>query len=268
MEASLKPTEPAWPPDNVDNSTKLLPCHIAIVMDGNGRWAKQRHRPRTFGHRAGQKAVRAAIEFCLRSGIGALTLFAFSSENWQRPKSEVGALMDLFLKALDREVDELHGHGVAIAFIGDLSAFAPALRERMRKTAEKTRSNDKLALNIAVNYGGRWDIAHAARMAATAVQRGELAAHDIDERRFGQFLSLANVPPPDLFIRTGGEQRISNFLLWQLAYSELYFSDVLWPDFDAVCLQAALDDFAQRERRFGLTGEQARSPVGASQGES
>ena len=236
-------------------------------MDGNGRWAKQRHRPRTFGHRAGQKAVRATIEFCLRHGIAALTLFAFSSENWQRPKTEVGALLDLFLKALDREVDELHGHGVAIAFIGDLSAFAPTLRGRMRKATEKTRSNDKLVLNIAVNYGGRWDITQAARMVAAAVQRGELAADAIDERRFGEFLSLANVPPPDLFIRTGGEKRISNFLLWQLAYSELYFSDVLWPDFDATCLQSALDDFGRRERRFGLIGEQARLHAGPPQGD-
>ncbi|MGA9332646.1 MAG: polyprenyl diphosphate synthase [Rudaea sp.] len=244
-----------------------LPRHIAIVMDGNGRWAKQRHRPRTFGHRAGQKAVRAAIEFCLRQGIGALTLFAFSSENWRRPKAEVGALMELFLNALDREVDELHGYGVAIAFIGDLSAFAPGLRERMRKAAEMTRDNDKLALNIAVNYGGRWDIAHAARAAVAAVQRGELAADEVDERRFAEFLSLANVPAPDLFIRTGGEKRISNFLLWQLAYSELYFSDVLWPDFDAQCLQAAVDDFGRRERRFGLTGEQARVQASAPQRE-
>jgi undecaprenyl diphosphate synthase len=243
-------------PDNVEISTLRLPRHIAIVMDGNGRWAKQRHRPRSFGHRAGQKAVRATIEFCLQRGISALTLFAFSSENWQRPQSEVGALMELFLKALDREVDELHGYGVRIRFIGDLSAFAPALRERMQAAMAKTFANAKLALNIAVNYGGRWDIVNAARQIAAAVQRGELAPTQIDERCMAQFFCLADLPPPDLFIRTGGEQRISNFLLWQLAYSELVFSDVLWPDYDADCLQRALDDFAQRERRYGKTGDQ------------
>ena len=257
MEQNLIPTNPARQQQIVENSSTALPQHVAIVMDGNGRWAKQRHRPRSFGHRAGQKAVRTAIEFCLRQGIGALTLFAFSSENWQRPKTEVGALMDLFLKALDREIDELHGYGVAVAFIGDLSAFAPPLQQRMHGAMEKTRSNAKLALNIAVNYGGRWDIANAARMLAAAVQRAELAAEDIDEHRFNDFLCLAQLPSVDLFIRTGGETRISNFLLWQIAYSELYFSDVLWPDFDATCLQAAMDEFARRERRFGLTGEQA-----------
>jgi undecaprenyl diphosphate synthase len=233
-----------------------LPAHIAIVMDGNGRWAKQRHRPRTFGHRGGQKAVRSTIESCLRRGIGALTLFAFSSENWQRPKAEVGALMELFLKALDREVDELHGYGVRIRFIGELAAFAPALHERMQRAMAKTQGNIKLALNIAVNYGGRWDIANAARQAALALQRGELTAEAIDERSIAQFFSLADLPPVDLFIRTGGERRVSNFLLWQLAYSELHFSDVLWPDYDDACFARALEDFAQRERRYGKTSAQ------------
>ena len=177
------------PPDNVELSTKQQPRHIAIVMDGNGRWAKQRHRPRSFGHRAGQKSVRGAIEFCLARGIEALTLFAFSSENWQRPKTEVSALMKLFLKALDREVDELNGNGVRIRFIGELSAFAPPLRERMLAAMQKTQANDKLALNVAVNYGGRWDIAQAARQRGSqAVERGELAATAIDERSLGAFL--------------------------------------------------------------------------------
>jgi undecaprenyl diphosphate synthase len=225
-------------------------------MDGNGRWAKQRHRPRSFGHRAGQKSVRSAIEFCLRHGIGALTLFAFSSENWKRPPTEVGALMELFLKALDREVDELHGHGVRIRFIGELQAFAPALRERMNAAMARTGGNTKLALNIAVNYGGRWDIANAAKQAALAAQRGELDADAIDEHRLERFFCLAELPPVDLFIRTGGEQRISNFLLWQLAYSEFVFSDVLWPDFDQACLQQAVDNFSRRERRFGRTSAQ------------
>ena len=232
------------------------PRHIAIVMDGNGRWAKQRHRPRSFGHRAGQKAVRAVIEACLRRDIEALTLFAVSSENWNRPQEEVGALMELFLKALDREVNELHGYGVRIRFIGELGAFAPTLRERMQAAMTKTQGNAKLALNIAVNYGGRWDVAAAARAAAGAAVRGEIAVEQIDEKLLARYFSLADQPPLDMFIRTGGERRVSNFLLWQLAYSELYFSDVLWPDFDAACLDAALVDFASRERRYGKTSEQ------------
>ena len=256
MEGNLNPSEPAIAPANVEVSTLRLPRHIAIVMDGNGRWAQARHRPRAFGHRAGQKAVRAAIEFCLRRGIDALTLFAFSSENWQRPKDEVGALMELFLKALDREVGELHGYGVRIRFIGELSAFAPALRERMLAAMAKTQANTKLALNIAVNYGGRWDIANAAQQAALAAQRGEITLDALDEKSLAPYFCLADLPAVDLFIRTGGEQRISNFLLWQAAYTELYFSDVLWPDFDPACLERALQEFARRERRYGKTGAQ------------
>jgi undecaprenyl diphosphate synthase len=246
----------------VENSTLPHPRHIAIVMDGNGRWAKQRRRPRTFGHRAGQKAVRGAIEYCLKNGIEALTLFAFSSENWQRPKSEVGALMELFLKAIDREVDELHGYGVRIRFIGELSAFAPALRERMLAAMNKTRQNTKLALNVAVNYGGRWDIANAAKNLARAVSDGDIDIESIDESRLAPFLSLADLPAVDLFIRTSGERRISNFLLWQLAYAELYFCDTLWPDFDQASLQAAVNDFAGRERRYGKTAAQT-TPAGS-----
>ena len=256
MEGSVNQIPPALASSNVEISTLQQPRHIAIVMDGNGRWAKQRHRPRSFGHRAGQKSVRAAIEFCLKRDIAALTLFAFSSENWQRPKTEVSALMELFLKALDREVDELHGQGVRIRFIGELGAFAPALHERMRAAMAKTDANGRLALNIAVNYGGRWDMAQAARRAVQAVQAGELAADQIDERSIAGFFCLANLPPVDLFIRTGGEQRVSNFLLWQLAYSELYFSDVLWPDFDAGFLAQAVEEFARRERRYGKTSAQ------------
>ncbi len=241
-----------------DSATPMaaLPRHIAIVMDGNGRWAKQRRRPRSFGHRAGQKAVRTSIEYCLKNGIAALTLFAFSSENWQRPPTEVSALMELFLKALDREVDELHGYGVRIRFIGELSAFAPPLRDRMLASMEKTRANTKLALNIAVNYGGRWDIANAARGIASDVLHGTLRIDDIDERTLAPYLSLADLPAVDLFIRTSGEQRISNFLLWQLAYAELYFCDTLWPDFDQSSLQLAVNAFAGRERRFGKTDAQ------------
>ena len=233
-----------------------LPRHLAIVMDGNGRWAERRHRPRSFGHREGQKALRATVEFCLRRGIGSLTLFAFSSENWKRPAGEVGALMQLFLKALDSEVEELHGHGVRIEFIGDLSAFSPELRERMEKAMQRTACNRALNANVAVNFGGAWDIARAARLAAEAVQRGEIAPAAIDEHSLAPYFCLAAQPPVDLFLRTGGEQRISNFLLWQIAYAELVFVDTLWPDVDATALQGALDEFARRERRFGMTSAQ------------
>ncbi|MDF3982229.1 polyprenyl diphosphate synthase [Luteibacter sp. PPL201] len=233
-----------------------VPRHLAIVMDGNGRWAKQRLRPRTFGHHAGQKAVREAVEFCLRQGIESLTLFAFSSENWSRPPTEVSALMELFLKAIDREVDELNGNGVRIRFVGDLAPFAPELRQRMEGAMARTAGNTSLNMNVAVNYGGRWDIAHAARQAAEAVTRGEMTVADIDESRLHGYTCLADQPPLDLFIRTGGERRVSNFLLWQLAYAELYFTDTLWPDVDQACLAEALDDYARRERRFGRTGEQ------------
>lgn len=233
-----------------------MPRHLAIVMDGNGRWAKQRRRPRSFGHRAGQKAVRQAVEFCLGKGIGSLTLFAFSSENWQRPPTEVRALMELFVRALEREVDQLHENGVRIRFIGNLDAFEPALREGMLKAMAHTRGNTALNMNVAVNYGGRWDIAQAAQLAAHAVARGEIAAEAIDEAWLGQHTCLADQPPLDLFIRTGGEHRVSNFLLWQLAYAELYFTDILWPDVDQAVLADALADYAGRERRFGRTGAQ------------
>ncbi|WP_158754318.1 polyprenyl diphosphate synthase [Dyella sp. S184] len=233
-----------------------VPRHIAIVMDGNGRWARARHRPRSFGHNAGRKAVRVAIESCMREGVQALTLFAFSSENWQRPQDEVGALMGLFVRALDKEVDELHTNGVRLRFIGDLNAFDEPLRRRMQASMTRTASNERLQVNIAVSYGGRWDIVQASRQAAEAVARGELRTDEIDEARLNQWMSLADLPPLDLFIRTGGECRISNFLLWQVAYAELYFTDTLWPDFDQACLRRAIEDYARRERRYGRTGEQ------------
>ena len=236
--------------------TATVPRHMAIVMDGNGRWAKARHQPRSFGHNAGRKAVREAVESCLREGVQALTLFAFSSENWARPQDEVGALMSLFVRALDKEVDELHGYGVRLSFIGDLSAFDPPLRQRMQTAMARTAGNSKLQLNVAVNYGGRWDIAQASRQAAAAVARGELRVDEIDEARLNQWMCLTDAPPLDLFIRTGGETRISNFLLWQAAYAEFYFTDTLWPDFDQACLRRAIEDYAGRERRYGRTGEQ------------
>lgn len=226
-----------------------IPRHIAIVMDGNGRWAQRRHLPRKLGHREGQKAVRATVEHCRARGVGALTLFAFSSENWQRPGDEVHALMQLFVKALDSEVDELDRNGVRLSFIGDLERFDAELSTRMRAAMARTAGNDALRLNVAVNYGGRWDIAQAAaRLAA----RGE----PITELSLDRAMALSHVPDPDLLIRTGGEMRISNFLLWQAAYTELYFSDLLWPDFDEAALDAAIADFQRRERRFGRTSEQ------------
>ena len=233
-----------------------IPRHIAIVMDGNGRWAKARHRPRSFGHNAGRKAVREVVEGCLRHGIEALTLFAFSSENWRRPEEEVGALMALFLRALDKEVDELHAQGVRLRFIGDLARFDAPLRERMQAAMTRTAGNRKLQLNIAVNYGGRWDIVQAARRAAAAIARGDLRAEDLDEAALDRYTSLGDLPPLDLFIRTGGECRLSNFLLWQAAYAELHFTDTLWPDFDQACLGRAIEDFGRRERRYGRTGDQ------------
>lgn len=236
-----------------------IPRHIAIVMDGNGRWAQRRHLPRKLGHREGQKAVRATVEHCRVRGVGALTLFAFSSENWQRPGDEVHALMQLFVKALDSEVDELDRNGVRLSFIGDLERFDAELSTRMRAAMARTAGNDALRLNVAVNYGGRWDIAQAARGVAGAALRGEIALDAIDELALAPHLCLADQAPVDLFIRTGGEVRVSNFLLWQLAYAELYFSDVLWPDFDAAALDAAIDAFARRERRYGQTSAQLRA---------
>lgn len=239
-------------------AVQRLPKHIAIVMDGNGRWAESRHRPRSFGHKAGVDAVRAVVEACMKRGIEALTLFAFSSENWRRPPQEVSTLMDLFMRALDREVDALHDNGVRLRFIGGRQAFAPELQDRMARVEARTRDNRKLVLSIAANYGGRWDIVSAARTLAQAVQNGDMAIDAIDEAAFHRATALSDLPDPDLFIRTGGETRISNFLLWQVAYAEFYFTDTLWPDFDAAALDLALDDYRRRERRFGRTGAQVR----------
>lgn len=233
-----------------------IPRHLAVIMDGNGRWAERRKRPRVIGHRAGARAVNVCIDFCLERGIEALTLFAFSSENWGRPEEEVGALMKLFLNALDREVDELDRRGVRVRFIGERERFSPAIRQRMEAAEAQTGANTRLTLVIAASYGGRQDIAQAARTLATEVAAGRLRPEDIDEAAMGRCVALAELPPPDLFIRTGGDRRVSNFLLWQLAYTELWFTELLWPDMDAATLQRALDDYAGRERRFGLTSAQ------------
>lgn len=236
-----------------------IPAHVAIVMDGNGRWARQRKRPRTFGHQAGLKALRRIVEHCGRLGIGQLTVFAFSSENWNRPRTEVSRLMELFMRALDKEARELHENDVRVRFIGDLSAFPPELQEKVRRAEAQTRDNDSMTLNVATNYGGRWDIVNAARLLATAVAAGRLEVGQIDESLFRQQLALAEGGDPDLLIRTGGEMRISNFLLWQAAYTELYFTPVLWPDFDPAALDQAVAAYRSRERRFGQTGEQVRA---------
>lgn len=237
-------------------ATVRVPRHLAIIMDGNGRWAERRRRPRMIGHRAGARAVNACIDFCLDRGIQALTLFAFSSENWGRPEDEVGALMKLFLNALESEVQELHRRGVRVRFIGERERFNEAIRARMHVAETLTEANTALHLGIAASYGGRWDIAQAARSLARDVAEGRLRPEDIDEDAVGARIALADLPMPDLFIRTGGDLRISNFLLWQLAYTELWFTDTLWPDMNATVLQQALDDYANRERRFGLTGAQ------------
>lgn len=232
------------------------PQHIAIIMDGNGRWAKQRHLPRNMGHRAGVKAVRSSVEYCARNDIKYLTLFAFSSENWQRPQKEVGLLMDLFMSSLQKEVDDLHKNNVRVSFIGNHADLSPKLVEQMRRSERLTHSNQGLHLLIAIGYGGRDDLVAATRQLATQAQTGQLDPATIDEQMLTANVALKGLPDPDLFIRTGGERRISNFLLWNLAYTELYFADVLWPDFDKRELQRAVTWFAQRERRYGLITEQ------------
>lgn len=235
----------------------LVPRHVAVVMDGNGRWAEQRALPRAAGHRAGARAVRTTIEQAVHHGVTSLTLFAFSSENWRRPPDEVGVLMQLFLESLDREVAELGANGVRVRFIGDRSRLAPALVERMAAAEDLTRERKRLDLVVAVAYGGRWDLMQAARQLAGEAATGRLEASSIDETTFADRLATAGRAEPDLFIRTGGERRISNFLLWELAYTELWFTDTLWPDFDAAAFDAALEDFGRRQRRFGRTPAQA-----------
>ena len=230
-------------------------------MDGNGRWAKKRLMPRNVGHRKGVETTRLAVEFFARAGVGYLTLFAFSSENWNRPSDEVSGLMDLFLQSLQRYGAELHEQGIRIRFVGDREPFSAALRQGIEQTEQLTAGNRRLTLNVAVNYGGQWDIARAARRLARRVADGELDSADVDAGCLAGELALAGCPDPDLFIRTGGERRISNFLLWQLAYTELYFSDTLWPDFDEAEMRLALDEYARRQRRFGRTGEQVEAPA-------
>lgn len=236
------------------------PKHIAIVMDGNGRWAQQRGQPRHAGHKAGVEPIRMCVRACAELKIEALTVFAFSSENWRRPAEEVGRLMELFMEALEREVGELDSNGVRLRFIGDRKSLSIRLQTRIAECEQRTAANAGLQFNVAVSYGGRWDIVEAAKALAKRCQSGELNANAIDEAALAEHLSMASLPEPDLFIRTGGERRISNFLLWQLAYAELYFCDVLWPDFDRAEFDRALEFFGQRQRRFGMTGAQVGTP--------
>jgi undecaprenyl diphosphate synthase len=235
-----------------------IPKHIAIVMDGNGRWAMQRNRPRTMGHQAGLKALRSTLEYCGTIGIKELTVFAFSSENWNRPEKEVSRLMDLFMRALDREARELDENGVRIRFIGNTGAFAPALRRKIQKAESQTAANTNMTFNVAINYGGRWDIVQAARKLADDCISGLIKPADINEELLANYTCLDECGDPDLLIRTGGEMRISNFLLWQSAYTELYFTPVLWPDFGPECMDKAIATYQSRERRYGLTGKQVR----------
>jgi undecaprenyl diphosphate synthase len=229
-----------------------VPRHVAIIMDGNGRWAKQRHLPRIAGHKRGVESVRAAVRTCAERGIEYLTLFAFSSENWRRPPEEVALLMQLFQGALANEVEKLHRNGVRLRVVGDTARFDPKIRHLIAQGEKQTAENRKLTLTVAANYGGRWDILQALGRLAKEKPLGE----EIKEEDLAPHLAMSYAPEPDLFIRTGGEQRVSNFLLWQLAYSELYFTDTLWPDFDARALDLAIDSYRSRERRFGRTSEQ------------
>lgn len=242
---------------------RKVPRHVAIIMDGNNRWAKRRLLPGIAGHKAGVDAVRAVIETCMQAQVEVLTLFAFSSENWQRPAEEVGALMELFLSALRREARKLKENGIRLRVIGDCSRFHPELQAAIRDAEAITAEGKRLVLQIAANYGGQWDIAQAARHLAEQARDGRMNPDEITPALLQSYLSTGDQPPPDLCIRTGGEKRISNFLLWQLAYAELYFTDLYWPDFKHDAMRAALDDFSLRKRRFGKTDEQVEAEANA-----
>ena len=245
----------------VANSKDLMdgndnPRHIAIIMDGNGRWAIKKNMPRIMGHRAGVKTVRKIVEYCVKEQIEVLSLFAFSSENWRRPKKEVNMLMELFIGTLQTQVDKLDKNNIKLKIIGDKSAFSEKLQNKISQAEQQTENNTGLTLVIAANYGGHWDIAQAFKKITAKIAEGELEAQDISEALISQNISTSELPEPDLFIRSGGEQRISNFLLWQLAYTEFYFTDSLWPDFDQALMAEAIKSFKNRQRRFGHTGEQ------------
>jgi undecaprenyl diphosphate synthase len=232
-----------------------VPRHIAIIMDGNGRWAKRRLMPRVAGHRKGVEALRGVIRACAERGVSHLTVFAFSSENWRRPQEEVSLLMELFMRALENEVARLHENNIRFRVIGDLSGFSERIQHLIRDAEALTRDNTRLTFTVAANYGGRWDIVQAVKK----LMLSGVSAGAVNEATLAEQLCIGDMPEPDLFIRTGGEQRISNFLLWQLAYTELYFTEALWPDFDATALDQAIASYRARERRFGRTSEQVRS---------
>lgn len=235
-----------------------IPKHIAIIMDGNGRWAQKQGKTRVVGHKSGVESVRSSVATARKLGVKALTLFAFSSENWQRPEAEVSVLMELFMLVLNREVKRLHKNDIRFQVIGDISRFSGKLQQKIKAAEELTENNTGMVLSVAANYGGRWDIAHAAKQLAQQVVSGDLEIEQITEQSLQSHTCLAHLPELDLMIRTGGDHRISNFLLWQAAYAELYFTETLWPDFDEEQMMAAIDDFTQRERRFGKTGEQVK----------
>ncbi len=241
------------------DGSQSIPAHVAIIMDGNGRWAQQRGKTRVVGHKNGVESVRAVVSSARKLGVKALTLFAFSSENWQRPQQEVSVLMDLFMLVLTREVKKLHKNNIRFQVIGDVERFSDKLISKIRAAEQLTANNDAMVLSVAANYGGRWDISHAAQQLAAKVQQGELAVDDINEQMLNQHTSLAHVPELDLLIRTGGDYRISNFLLWQAAYAEFYFTDTLWPDFKEQAFEQAVASFSDRERRFGKTGDQIKA---------
>ena len=247
-------------PDHDSEAARAkAPRHVAIIMDGNGRWANRRRLPRFAGHRAGVETVKGVVRACVERGVEALTLFAFSSENWRRPQEEVGLLMGLFMTALEQQVRKLHENNIRLRVIGDRNAFSRVLQERIEEAEALTGDNSGLDLVVAANYGGRWDVTEAARRLAARVEAGEMRAQDIDADALHRELSISDLPEPDLFIRTGGEKRVSNFLLWHLAYTELYFTETLWPDFDRTAFDGALASYARRQRRFGRTGDQIAS---------
>lgn len=239
-------------------SDSHIPRHVAIILDGNGRWAKKRFLPRVAGHKVGLDTAKRIVRYSGELGIEALTLFAFSSENSRRPKEEVGMLFKLFLVAVKSEVQELHKKNAQLRVIGDKNVFPTELQLYMDEAEKLTKDNTGIRLTVAANYGGRWDMTQAVQQIAQKIENGELSAKDINENLINQHISTQGLPEPDLFIRTGGETRISNFLLWQLAYTEMYFTDTLWPDFDEKQFQLALDSFAKRERRYGRTSEQVQ----------
>jgi undecaprenyl diphosphate synthase len=245
----------------LDNPPKdgNLPRHVAIIMDGNGRWAKDRGLPRVAGHKAGAKSVKKIVQACVEKGIQHLTLFTFSSENWRRPEKEVKLLLELFVSALDKEIKKLHKKNVKFQAIGDISAFDEKIKKSIKDAETLTKNNTNLTLTTAVNYGGQWDITEACKKIAIAVKNGNINPDHINTELLEKNICLSNLPAPDLFIRTGGEKRISNFLLWQLAYTELFFSDVLWPDFDEIAFDKAIESFVTRQRRFGQTSEQVEA---------